>query len=127
MKIRSVTVVYAAVIALVLFFSVMPTGRAIWNSWFYEVQKADDATRYQTIRKVEDTARALQTSYEADIQTYKQYKNSDSKEKQGWGEQAKMRANKTAAVYNEYILKNSFVWKGNVPVDIRQKLKYVEE
>lgn len=33
-----------------------------------------------------------------------------------------MRANRTAATYNEYILKNSYVWKGNVPDDIRAQL-----
>ena len=38
--------------------------------------------------------------------TYEQYKDSDNEEKQSWGEQAKMRANKTATEYNNYILKN---------------------
>ena len=46
----------------------------------------------------------------------------DSNEKQSWAEQAKMRANITAASYNEYILKNSFVWDGNIPKDISEKL-----
>jgi len=37
-----------------------------------------------------------------------------------------MRANKTAASYNEYVLKNSFVWNGNVPADIRTSLPYLD-
>ena len=37
-----------------------------------------------------------------------------------------MRANKTAATYNEYVLKNSYVWEGNVPSDIRKQLDYIE-
>ena len=65
-------------------------------------------------------------SYKTDLATYNQYKNSDNAEKQSWAEQAKMRANKTANTYNEYILKNSFVWKGNVPDDIEQKLPIIE-
>ena len=37
-----------------------------------------------------------------------------------------MRANKTAASYNNYILKNSYVWSDNVPKDIYTKLDYIE-
>ena len=33
-----------------------------------------------------------------------------------------MRANKTANSYNEYVLKNSYVWNGNVPIDIANYL-----
>lgn len=59
--------------------------------------------------------------------TWEQYKDSESPEKQGWAEQAKMRANKTAATYNNYILENSYVWSGNVPKDIRRELRYLAE
>jgi hypothetical protein len=37
-----------------------------------------------------------------------------------------MRANDTAAAYNNYILKNSYVWEDNVPADIKTKLDYIE-
>lgn len=37
-----------------------------------------------------------------------------------------MRANKTASTYNNYILKNSFVWDGNIPSDINYSLEYIE-
>ena len=37
-----------------------------------------------------------------------------------------MRANRTAASYNEYYLKNSFVWSGAVPSDIKGSLPYLE-
>lgn len=105
---------------------VTPAGRAAINTYFFGVQKADDATNYETRKKVEDTCRSMISSYETDKLTYEQYKDSDSKEKQGWAEQAKMRANKTANSYNEYILKNSFVWSGNIPSDIRSELEIVE-
>lgn len=65
-------------------------------------------------------------SYEADRLTYEQYKDSDSEEKQSWAEQAKMRANKTASTYNNYILENSYVWSQNVPGDIRDALPYLD-
>ena len=107
------------------------TGLRWFDTWFtnkttYIDKKIDDATNYDTIKKVEDTCRSMISSYKTDKATYQQYKNSDNSEKQSWAEQAKMRANKTANTYNEYILKNSFVWKGNVPDDIEQKLPIIE-
>ena len=113
-------------IGSIVFFSATPIGRTMWNNWFYIVQKADDATLYATRKKVEDTCRAMMASYVADKLTYEQYKDSASEEQRGWAAQAKMRTNKTAASYNEYILKNSFVWEGNVPDDIHKKLEYLE-
>lgn len=107
------------------------TGLRWFDTWFtnkttYIDKKIDDATNYDTIKKVEDTCRSMISSYKTDRATYQQYKDSDNSEKQSWAEQAKMRANKTANTYNEYILKNSFVWKGNVPDDIEQKLQIIE-
>lgn len=108
-----------------IFFGATPAGKALWNSWFFTVQKADDATNYETRKQVEDSCRAMMASYTSDKLTYEQYKDSDNVEKQSWAEQARMRANKTAASYNEYILKNSFVWDGNVPTDIEESLPYL--
>ena len=74
----------------------------------------------------EATARAMIASYKSDVATYEQYKESDNEEKQSWAEQAKMRANRTANSYNEYILKNSYVWEDNIPSDIDYSLPIVE-
>lgn len=126
---RTIKIIVACVlivIGLILFFTITPTGRSIWNKNMYEVQKVDDATNYQTRKQVEDTCRSMISSYTSDKMTWEQYKDSDSSEKQSWAEQAKMRANKTASSYNEYILKNSFVWDGNVPKDIREELEYIQ-
>ena len=112
-------------IGLPIFFGATPTGKALWNNWFFAVQKADDATNYVTRKEVEDTCRAMMASYTSDKLIYEQYKDIDNEEKQSWAEQARMRANKTAASYNEYILKNSFVWEGNVPADIAASLPYI--
>ena len=115
------------VLALVVgFFCITPAGVALRNGYGYAVQKVDDATSYQTRKKVEDTCRAMIANYEADRISYEQYKDNPDPEKQGWAEQAKMRGNRTAASYNEYYLKNSFVWSGAVPSDIRGGLPYLE-
>lgn len=114
------------IIALPIYFGATPSGKATWNNWFHSVQKVDDATNYETLKKVEDTCRSMIASYNSDKLTYEQYKDSDNEEKQEWAEQAKMRANKTASTYNNYILKNSYVWKGNVPNDIYMTLPYIE-
>ena len=102
-----------------------------FGTWFgnqvdYVNQKIDDATNYDTRKEVEDSCRAMVASYEADKLTYEQYKDSESAEKQSWAAQAKMRANRTAANYNNYVLKNSYVWDGNIPEDIMEELKIVE-
>lgn len=102
-----------------------------FDTWFtnkvdYVDQKIHDQTNYETKKKVEDTCRAMIASYNTDKLTYEQYKDSDNEEKQSWAEQAKMRANKTASTYNNYILENSFVWENNVPDDIQRELIYLK-
>lgn len=129
MKIFGVIIAVVLLVSLIggsIFFGATPSGKAMWNNWFHAVQKVDDVTNYDTIKKVEDTCRAMISSYNADKLTYEQYKDSDNEEKQEWAEQAKMRANKTASTYNNYILKNSYVWKDNVPADICMTLEIIE-
>ena len=123
---KAIAAIAAVCIGLVLFFAVNPLGVMSWNSWFGLVQKADDATNYETLKQVEDTCRSMIASYEADRFTYEQYKNSEDDEQQSWAEQAKMRANRTASTYNNYILENSYVWSGNVPNDLDSELDYLE-
>ncbi len=127
-KISTVLLVFAilAVIAGALFFSVTPSGRETWNTWFHAVQKADDRTSYETRKSVEDSCRAMIASYQSDNLTYEQYSNDASETKQEWAAQAKMRANRTALTYNEYILKNSYVWADNIPDDIKTELAIIE-
>lgn len=123
---KAIAAIAAVCIGLILFFAANPFGVMAWNSWFGLVQKADDATNYETLKQVEDTCRSMIASYEADRFTYEQYKNSEDDEQQSWAEQAKMRANRTASTYNNYILENSYVWSGNVPNDIDSELDYLE-
>lgn len=123
---KTLTVFGAVVLTVLICVGVVFIGWS--NTWFsnqvdYVNQKIDDTTNYETRKDVEDSCRAMVASYEADKLTWEQYKDSDSSEQRSWADQAKMRANRTAANYNNYILKNSYVWSGNIPEDILSELK----
>lgn len=96
------------------------------NKVDYIHEKIDEATNYDTLKEVEDTCRSMIASYEADKLMWEQYKDSESSEQKSWADQAKIRANRTASNYNNYILKNSYVWKNNVPDDIYGKLEVLK-
>ena len=114
------------ILSCIVYFRFIPNGRIVFNEYKYSLHKIDDRTTYEQRKEVEDTCRAMISSWNFDVLTYRQYKDSDTAEKRSWADQAKMRANKTAASYNEYILKNSFVWAGNVPNDIYAVIDYIE-
>jgi hypothetical protein len=118
-----VALVFAVIAGSIIFAAPI---RGIVNTWRFGIQKADDATSYQTLKKVEDTCRAMIANYNSDKLTYEQYRVETNAEKKAWGEQAKMRANKTASSYNNYILQNSFVWRGGIPSDIKRELSYLQ-
>lgn len=116
------------VVGIILFFVLAfwtVSGREEINNWLFSVQKTDDRTNYATRKTVEDTCRAMIASYTNDKLMYEQYKNGEG-EKGSWAEMAKTLANKTATNYNNYILKNSFVWEGNIPADILSELEYIQ-
>ena len=109
-----------------LYFTVTPSGKRIWNNWFHEVQEADDDTNYKTKKEVENTCRAMIASYNSDKLKYEQYQTSEKENEKEWAEQAKMRANNTASTYNNYIIQNNYVWKNNIPPDIFTTLEYLK-
>ena len=126
-RVKISSIIAGVIVAgIILFLGMTPSGRTLINNWVFSIQKADDNSNYRTIKRVEDSCRAMIVSYTSDKLTFEQYKDAESAEKQSWAEQAKMRANKTAASYNEYIRKNSFVWKDNIPPDIANNLEYIE-
>lgn len=98
----------------------------VGNKVDYIHEKIDEATNYDTLKEVEDTCRSMIASYEADKLMWEQYKNSEGSEQKSWADQAKIRANRTASNYNNYILKNSYVWKNNIPDDIYGKLEVIK-
>lgn len=126
---KALSIVGAVVVAALIWISLIFLGWGdtwLGNQVDYVDQKIDDATNYETRKTVEDSCRAMIASYEADKLTYEQYKDSESDEQRSWADQAKMRANRTAANYNNYILKNSYVWSGNIPEDILAELPIIE-
>lgn len=114
-------------VLLTAVFFCTPAGHGVWNTYAHQVQKVDDATSYRTRKVVEDTCRATIVSYEADRLTWLQYKDSPDADQRSWADAAKLRANKAALTYNEYFLKNSYVFSGNIPQDIREKLPLILE
>ena len=109
-------------IVIPVLYSWSPGFRATWNRQQHRVQKADDATRYETLRTVEDTCRAMQASYQADVSAYRAYADAGDTE---LATQMLIRINRTACTYNEYVRKNSYVWRGQVPKDIDAPLVIV--
>ena len=118
-------VVLTAVIGLTIFFTCTVPGKTIVNNWMYGLEKVDEGT-YENQKKVEDTCRAMIASYNQDKLVYGHYKDSSNSEERSWANNAKIRANNTAANYNNYILKNNYVWKNNIPSDISTTLEYIK-
>ena len=114
------------IFAVVMIVVLAPEIHAGFNKIEYDIQKADDETNYETLKKVEDTCRAYIASYEADKITYMTNISLESDVAQETARSAKIRANRTAATYNTYYLQNSYVWKDNIPSDIKRELPYIE-
>lgn len=121
---RTLIAIVAVAACVVVAYMAIPT-RKLDNTIDYAVQKIDEESRYELLKSVEDTCRAMMASYQSDVLIYGQYKDSTNAEKQGWAEKARTRANRTAATYNEYMRKNSYVWADNIPRDIDEKLEYI--
>ena len=108
-----------------IFFGATPIGRRIITGYHADMEKAGENT-YANKKTVEDTCRAYIASYKADKLAYDQYRNSTDEYYYNLAQSYKMRANSTATTYNEYFLKNSYVWKGNVPSDIVSELPLID-
>lgn len=112
---------------LLIYYFATPGGRRELNQRQERFIVADNESKYETKKIVEDTVRSMVVSYEADRLYWEQYKDSDNMKEREWAGQAKFRANKTAVLYNEYVLKNSRVWDGNIPKDIFKELEIIKE
>lgn len=109
-----------------IFFTATPLGRSIIVDWQYALTKPDEKS-YENRKKVEDQCRSMIASYNSDKLSYYQYRDSTNELEQSWAQSYKQRANSTATTYNEYFLKNSYVWKDNIPSDIVKNLPYIED
>lgn len=118
------SILYLVIIILlaVALFLASPFLKAMWLQYDSAMQEIGE-TSYQNRKDVEDTCRAMIASYKADIDIYNLYKDSDDPNQKNYADAALVRAIQTANTYNEYILKNSFVWDGNVPKDIYMTLE----
>lgn len=123
---KSLAICLSAAIVIILLLIFAPNIKAAVNNWQFGIKKVDDATSYDTRKKVEDTCRAYIASYTADKVTYDTNKMLESEEAQELARSAKTRANRTAATYNTYYLQNNYVWGDNVPADIKHELPYLE-
>lgn len=123
---KIVIAVVAVLIVGLIIFSVWAncteSGIRTLEEYKSSLHKAYDDTSYETRKKVEDTCRAYMSQYKTDVDRYNLYKDNEDPEKQTWAEESYMRACETANTYNEYILKNSYVWKNNIPTDIAESL-----
>ena len=128
---KSKTIITLAVTASLLivgvgvFFGATPIGRQLVTGYNYEMEKAGE-NNYENRREVEEQCRAYIASYTADKLGYEQYRDSTSELERSWAQSYKQRANRTAATYNEYMTKNSYVFKGNLPSDIPPYLPYLQ-
>ena len=117
-------------IGILIFFNGTKTGRAIINNWQYGLQKTDDATKYATRKQVEDTCRSMVATYNKDKVEYesnmKLYKETNDDYYLEIATGYRQQTNSTASTYNNYILKNSYVFEGNVPADIFMELEMLK-
>lgn len=95
------------------------------NKWVnevdYELRKQNEQ-RYENRKQVEDTARGMIAQYETDKLNYESVKDINPE----IALQAKLRINSTVATYNEFMLKNSYMFKDNMPEDIKYKLEPIQ-
>jgi uncharacterized protein YxeA len=118
-----VSAVVALGIGSGIFFGATPIGREIMNGYHKDIENTD----YRKQKEVENTCRAYIVSYKADKAAYYAYRDSTDALEHSWALGYKNRANSTAMTYNEYFLKNSYVWKDNIPDDIEHSLPIIED
>ena len=92
-KSGKILAVIAAIV--VLFFGATAIGRTVWNTYWHDVEKADENTSYETRKKVEDTARAYISSYNADVDIYNTYCDSEDENMRSYANSARIRAIQT--------------------------------
>lgn len=109
-------------LVIVILVVAAPDIRRAYNNWRHGVNVAHDETDYETLRSVENTARAMISSWNADRNRWLLYNESDDATQQEWASQARMRANNTASTFNNFILENNYIWRHGVPEDLRERL-----
>jgi len=96
------------------------------NEYEAGLKDTDYNTDYDSMRQIEETLRSYIASYEADKVIYETNCDLNTKESIALANAARSRANRTAATYNQFYLKNSYIWKDNIPADICAELEYLQ-
>lgn len=91
-------------------------------SRFNDVWEANIDTRYEVRIQVEDTAYALIDAYNVNMSLYEQYRDLGNVK----ANEAKLRANAIATIYNDFMSINTIVWGGSIPTDIEAELFLIE-
>lgn len=123
------TVLLTILIVFVLWITFIPSGRQVFNEYVFGMERIDEETDYQNRKMVEDTARSMIANYEfakSEYESYAQYCDTDDKDRCQRALDSKTSANKTASNYNNYILKNRYLWQNNLPSDIYLELQIIE-
>ena len=119
---------------LVLFlgaYTFIPSVRWAVNEYVFMMERVDEETDYGNRKQVEDTARSMISNYEFAVGEYETYKvfcetAQYDKDRCQRALDSKTSANKTASTYNNYLLKNKFLFKGNMPADIYYALETIK-
>lgn len=84
------------VVITFLYLFITPSGIAARNSWFNTMEKAEENSSYENVKKVEEKCRLYISSYKQDKELYEGYKNSSDETKREKAEACRIRANQTA-------------------------------
>ena len=105
----------AVVLAIPLYFHFVPNGITTWSKWTAKSANQDMA---ETKTEVEKNCRTWIADYETQTLMYEQYRESSNADQQVLASAAKQKANEIADKYNDYFLRNKYVWDKNIPSDI---------
>lgn len=125
-----VSLIVGGLAVFTLLFTFNLSFRRDINNWFSDRDKVDLETSLTERKKVEDTARSLITNYEAaksEFETYKVFIGTEDSNKEQRALDARTSANMTASKYNNYLTKNNYVFKSNLPNDIPLQLATIGE
>lgn len=127
-----VTFLLTLLIGFVLFVTFTPMGRAMMNEYGFMMERVDEEIDYDNRKMVEDTARSMIATHDSAFMEYETYRTFCEKETYDENKceralSARTSANKTASTYNNYMLKNKYLFKGNMPFDIFYELPFIED
>ena len=123
-------VIITFVVLLVIAF-LIPGSRAVINEYIFGIRRVDEQINYNNRKSVEDTARSVIVNYNTYRDEYELYKNycekPEDKSKCQRALDSKFLANQAAEQYNEYLQKNNYIFKWNLPQDTPVYLEKIDD